>query len=403
MPQMDNSKDGKINCADVVVTGLGCISGLGVNFSECMTNLFQGRQNTGFPTRFSPEPSVLYPVFEIDDSRVLWIKHLQNRGRTAQLAAVAAAEALADAGMEVDGLAGKRVGVCIGTTVGNAMNNEEFYRQYRQGSHPDMFEMDRYFSSNPAEVIGEEFQLQGPVMTVANACSSGTDAIGMALSWLQADLCDIVLAGGSDELSSISYLGFASLMISSETPCSPFDKKRKGLNLGEGAAVLVLEKSGVNRGKEKCTVSSYASACDAYHLTAPHPEGIGLKKALGEALDIAGIGKEQIAFINAHGTGTQDNDRVEMQVFAEMFSETPYFSIKGCTGHTLGGAGGIEAAITVGCLVKGALPPSAGFTHLPEGMDNPPVTTEIPLLINEYALSQSLAFGGNNSVVIFRR
>ena len=401
MSLMKNLTDNRAGSVGVAVLGVGCLCALGVNHLECMTNLFRGVPTSISLPKFSPDSSAIYPVFEIDDSRVPWLEHLQDLGRTAQLAVVAASEALDDAGIAPDYLAGKRVGVCMGTTVGNAMNNEEFYRQYRLGERPDMFEMDRYFRSNPAEVIAREFQLQGPVMTVANACSSGTDAIGLALSWLKADLCDIVLAGGCDALCYISYLGFASLMISSEALCTPFDRNRKGLNLGEGAAVLVLGKANGNI-NEQCIVSSYASACDAYHLTAPHPEGSGLKKAVAEAMDLAGITKGKIAFINSHGTGTWDNDQVEMQVFAEMFPKTSYFSVKGCTGHTLGAAGSIEAAITVGCLLKGEVPASAGFSDLPEGMENPPVRT-LSSFTGDYALSQSLAFGGSNSVVIFKR
>jgi len=393
----------RVENGKLVVSGVGCLCALGATYPECVANLYGGLQKVGLPTRFSYDKAAPYPVFEVDDAKVDWPEHLRDRGRSAQLAVVAATEALADAGLVAADLSGRRVGVCLGTTVGNSLNNEEFYRTYRRGEQPDLFEMDRYFLSNPAELIAREFHLfGGPVLTVANACSSGTDAIGMAMSWLRAGLCDIVLAGGSDELSHISYLGFGSLMISSEEVCSPFDKNRKGLNLGEGAAILVIEKGG-ERVAGKCSVSGYGCGCDAYHLTAPHPDGLGLRRALAEAMHVCGIEKTDIGFINSHGTGTEENDRVEMRVCSEIMPGIPYFSIKGCTGHTLGAAGAIEAAVTVACLLKGKLPASVGFKELPAGVDNPPVTVATTPFTGDYGLSQSLAFGGNNSVVIFRR
>ena len=364
-----------------------------------MNNLFLKRYQSVKPGRFVSDHPGAFPVFEVDDSGVSWMKHLDKRGRTAQLAAVAAAEAFEDARLTKSERQSKRIGVCLGTTVGNSMNNEVFYRSYLQKMQPDLFEMDRYFLSNPADVIAREFELNGPVMTVANACSSGTDAIGTGLSWLKMDLCDIVLVGGCDELSHVSYLGFASLLINSNKTCRPFDRNRNGLTLGEGAAVLVLEKES-GRKAARCHVTSYATACDAYHLTAPDPAGTGLRNALHESL--ASCDPAELAFINAHGTGTIDNDKVEMTVLDEMFPKTPYFSTKGCTGHTLGAAGAIGAAVTIGCLERREIPASAGFSKIPEGFSRGP-TENVQTISGRYGLSQSLAFGGNNSVVVFRK
>ncbi len=380
------------------VSGIGCLCALGSTFPRCMEALFGGKRNFRYPTLFSSElPD--YPVFEIDDHDVVWQEGLSNRGRTSQLAMVAANEALRDAGYTQQGLQGIRVGVCIGTTVGNSMNNENLYRQYHLGHEHNMSEMDRYFQSNPAQLLAHELGLNGPTMTVANACSSGTDAIGIGCSWLNADVCDIVLAGGSDELSHISYLGFISLMVASKNPCAPFDTKRDGLNLGEGAAMLVLEKE-TEKKPGRGRICGYGASCDAYHVTTPHPKGRGLRRAISEAMHQAGA--PDIAFINAHGTGTIDNDRVEMQVFEDLFPEVPFFSTKGYTGHTLGAAGAIEAAITLGCLQKGELPSSIGFAKLPEEFTAPPVFSPTPTS-GEYALSQSLAFGGSNGVLLVQR
>lgn len=385
---------------DIAVTGIGCVSALGENFSRCMHNLFAGSAHQISSSAIAadlPEELVLRAV---DDSRVAYPPHLQERGRTAQLAAVAAAEAFASARLERSLLAGKRVGVCVGTTVGNTLNNLEMYRQYRSGTNPGTGQMERYFRSNPADVLAEEFSLSGPRLTVANACSSGADAIGIGASWLRAGICDVVLAGGCDELSQVSITGFNSLMIASSKPCRPFDRDRDGLNLGEGAAMLVLERGQIPD-RPLCFLEGYGTACDAYHVTAPHPEGKGLKLALTQAMAEADVLTEELAFINAHGTGTFDNDRVEMQVFDEMFREIPYFSVKGVTGHTLGGAGAIEAALTCGCLLQGEIPASHGFANPPDAVKNLP-TKKNRSLRNNIAISQSLAFGGNNSVLVFR-
>lgn len=381
-----------------VVTGIGCLSALGTSYQQCLENLFLGEQNCVPPTRFSSDHPEVFPVFEVADIDVPWPKNTATKGRTAKLAMTATFEALNDAGYSIDFLKSKRVGVCIGTTVGNSMNNEEFYKKFLDGEHPELTEMERYFNSNPAEVIANELELAGPVLTVANACSSGTDAIGIGRSWLEANLCDIVIAGGSDELSHVSYLGFISLMISSTSPCTPFDKNREGLNLGEGAAILIIEKNTPNI-KRKAVIASYTTACDAYHLTAPHPEGRGLRVALQNSLKEAGL--DTVGCINAHGTGTLENDKVEMNTLKELFPETPYFSIKGCTGHTLGAAGAIEAAMSIGCLERAEVPASIGFTELPEDQTSPPVVKTMPLS-SKSILSQSLAFGGNNSVIIIQ-
>lgn len=383
--------------SQTLVTGIGCICALGSGFSECMENLLLGTCNCSQPTRFPVEPDMCYPVFEVDDNHLQFPEHIQGLGRTAQLAILAAMEALADSGHSRRSLQGKRVGVCIGTTVGSTMNNEQLYRRYHEGGHPEMLEMERYFRSNPAEAVAREFNLHGPVLTVANACSSGTDAIGIGQSWLRAGLCDIVIAGGSDELSHISYLGFISLMITSERACTPFDRHRTGLNLGEGAAMFILE-GGSAGDRRKCEVAAYGTACDAYHVTTPHPQGLGLRLAIADALQQCG---DKVAFINAHGTGTADNDRVEMQVIGELFPGIPYFSVKGATGHTLGAAGAIEAALTAGSLLRGKIPASPGFAIAPEGVTGLP-TRSVQDIHGTCGLSQSLAFGGNNSVLILR-
>jgi 3-oxoacyl-[acyl-carrier-protein] synthase-1/3-oxoacyl-[acyl-carrier-protein] synthase II len=322
--------------------------------------------------------------------------------RTSALALHAAREALADAGLDGEALSGLRVGVCIGTTVGSAMNDEFFCRDYRAGAEPDLAPMERVLRSNPASVIAREFGFGGPCQTVVNACASGTDAVGLGASWIRGGICDLVVAGGADELSRITYNGFISLMITDAVPCRPFDRDRKGLNLGEGAGMLVLESAAhcARRGaRARSFLLGYGNACDSHHMTAPRPDGEGLRAAITEALACCDTPVGSISFVNAHGTGTPDNDRVESSVLAALFPGVPYHSTKGYTGHTLGAAGAIEAVFTVAFLECGMIPSSIGLTTSDPELSDTPVA-ENTVIWGTVAMSESLAFGGSNSVIL---
>jgi 3-oxoacyl-[acyl-carrier-protein] synthase-1/3-oxoacyl-[acyl-carrier-protein] synthase II len=369
-----------------------------------MDSLFAGKRKPLPPTRFSSDHRVAYPVFEISSAFTAGSSNQRlDILFTAELALITATAAIENAGWDREALKNKQVGVCIGTTVGSAMNNEEFYRSYRSGGNPNMEAITRFLNSNPAQVIAAEFGLTGPCQTVVNACSSGADAIGLGASWIRSGMCDVVLAGGADELCRVTYNGFISLMITDDSPCKPFDASRKGLNLGEGSAVLVLESPDLCRSRKqpaRASVLSFGSGCDAYHLTAPAPDGRGLKQAIAAAMTACDKTVEHVAFVNAHGTGTLDNDRVESLVLNELLPQIPFLSTKGYTGHTLGAAGAIEAAFTIACLEAGEIPASAGFETQDPELAITPVTHQTPVN-GSIAITQSLAFGGNNAVVIF--
>ncbi|MGA3085957.1 MAG: beta-ketoacyl-[acyl-carrier-protein] synthase family protein [Thermodesulfobacteriota bacterium] len=388
--------------SSVAITGLGCLCAPGNNLGECMFSLFKGDREPAPPLRFTSNHSGSYPVFEVpDDLASLDPKGISDISRTARLALAAAHEAVGDAGLDGEWLRSKRVGICMGTTVGSAMNNEAFYRQYCRDEEPDMAPITRFLYSNPASVLAREFDLTGPCQTVVNACSSGTDAVGLGALWIQAGLCDIVLAGGADELCHVTYNGFISLMITDDSPCKPFDQDRKGLNLGEGAAILILESEECRRNRKKqarAFVLGYGASCDAYHLTAPHPQGKGLRRAIEEAMELSGTVASDLAFINAHGTGTKDNDRIESQVLHDLLPGIPFLSTKGYTGHTLGAAGAIETAFTVACLEEGRVPKNAGFTNPDPDLSASPAKSGMAVK-GTVALSESLAFGGHNAVL----
>lgn len=388
--------------APVAVTGVGVWTALGRGLDACLDALARPIAPPAPPRRFSTAHPIRYPVFEIlhefEPSRS---SDGAARLRTTHLALAAAEDALADAGWDAASLAGLRVGVCLGTTVGGTLNHETYYRSFREGLKSGVEAFSRLLGDAPADAVARRWGLAGPRQTVVNACSSGADAIGLGAAWVRSGLCDVVLAGGADELCRITYSGFISLMVTSEAPCRPFDRDRKGLNLGEGAGFLVLEAEALRRGRGKKArgrVLGYGAACDAYHLTAPHPEGRGLRQALATALGQWGGSIGELAFVNAHGTSTPDNDRVEGKVLRELLPGVPFHSTKGGTGHTLGAAGAVEAAFTLGCLERGWAPPSAGFSTQDPQIGISPIAE--PLRFSgRAALSQSLAFGGSNAVL----
>ena len=382
----------------VLITGVGAISAAGINVAETMASFRRGLRNAGNLTLF--ETSLEYPVFEV---KGLPEKYNLEGRRTAGLALCAVEEALIDAGLVSRELAEIRVGVCMGTTVASQLNDLDFYKSFRETGMAPLEPIDRFLKGNLADCICQNIGSEGPSLTIVNACSSGTDAMGVALSWLHSGMCDAVIAGGADELSRIPCCGFGSLGIISRDLCAPFDRDRKGLNLGEGAGVLVLEseESARRRGrKPDLALLGFGAYNDAYHLTSPHPEGVGLAAAINNALQEAGISAEDVSFVNSHGTSTIENDKIEGKVLFDIFGPAlNVISTKGFTGHALGAAGGLEAAFTAMALKEGWIPASPGFLNKDDEIPLEPVK-EITRIEGRYAVSTSLGFGGNNAAIV---
>jgi 3-oxoacyl-[acyl-carrier-protein] synthase-1/3-oxoacyl-[acyl-carrier-protein] synthase II len=378
---------------------MGCICAAGGDLPGCLDTLF-----TRAPVPAPPDscPGSQHPVFEVPD-RFLPETGNGPAARVARLALAAAREALADAELDPGALRDKRVGVLMGTNVASGLGNHALRKQGIGGNGRCLSPAEKFLAVNPGEWIARHFGFSGPCQTVVNACSAGSDAVGLAGAWIRSGRCDVVLAGGVDAFYEVTYHGFIALMNSDSAPCRPFDARRNGLNLGEGAAVLVLEAESMRarRGKKaRAHLAGYGMASDAHHFTAPDPAGGGLRLAVQDALGSAGIAAAQIAFINAHGTGTRDNDRIESEFFHELFPGTPFVSTKGYTGHTLGAAGAIEAAFTIACLERQQVPASAGFLEPDPDLPAHPVR-EPTAVRGPAALSQTLAFGGNNSALVF--
>ncbi|MDT8391086.1 MAG: beta-ketoacyl-[acyl-carrier-protein] synthase family protein [Lentisphaeria bacterium] len=382
----------------IVVSGLGVISAAGAGCEASLVALKAGGRTCGPVKRFAT--TIDKPVFEVSEQLKKW--HGEGT-RALDLALAAVEEALRSANLSPPP-ADLRVGVCLGTTVASQLNDLEFYRQYRETGTGAVAAPERFLAGNPAAALKRRYGFRGPDMTVVNACSSGADAIGVARDWLTAGLCDVVVAGGTDELNQVPLTGFHSLGILSDTPCRPFDRDRTGLNLGEGAGVVVLEKARTARTRgvrPSVACAGYGTYADAYHLTAPRPDGGALEKAVRRAMADARVAPGDVAFVNAHGTATPDNDRVEGATLARVFGpRICVCSTKGHTGHTLGAAGGIEAVFTVLALQNGWIPPTLGFENQDDDIPLSPTRTVTPLA-GRHAVSTSLAFGGNNSALVF--
>lgn len=404
--QISPPRDSHTGNPPVVVTGAGCVCAAGRSLEDSVASMFRGERNGSASDRIQTTHSRRYPVFEIP---VGWMPDGYDESpqclRCAGLAREATRHAIEDAGLDADQMASRRVGVCIGTTVGSEVGNEEFYRDFADGNCPDVTPIKDYLQADPADVVARRWGATGLRQTVNNACASGTVAIGQAAAWIRSGLCDIALAGGAEHLSRISYNGFAALQVMDAELCRPFDETRAGLNLGEGAGMVVLESGNVaaERGAiARAEIMGYGNSSDAYHASGPHPEGAGLGRAIDLALKEAGETPENVAFVNAHGTGTWRNDQAEGRLLSGRLPGVPFLSTKGYTGHTLGAAGGLEAVFTIAFLERGRMPASAGFSSPDPEFDANPVTQPTDVA-GRIAVSGSIAFGGNNAALVIGR
>lgn len=295
-----------------------------------------------------------------------------------------------------------RIGVLIGTTTSGILETEMAYRQRdpSDGTLPRTF-CYRYTQNlfSVSDVVRRYLGLTGPAASISTACSSSAKVFASASRWIEAGLCDAVVAGGVDSLCCMTLYGFASLGLLSDSPCRPCDTNRNGLSIGEAAGFVLLEQR--RHGAEDLLLLGYGESSDAYHMSTPHPEGKGAATAMEQALDRAGLKSTDIDYVNLHGTGTQANDRAEDQAIRRTFGEnTPCSSTKGGTGHTLGAAGITEAIITALCLRHGFMP---GILHTqqldPHFQSRILLKSEVRPL--RCAMSNSFGFGGNNCSLVF--
>jgi 3-oxoacyl-[acyl-carrier-protein] synthase II len=296
----------------------------------------------------------------------------------------------------------------VGTTSGGMTFGEQYYRDLKSGRSPSRQApslIANYTPQKPVMDAQEAFGIGAPCQIIANACASGTNAIGHAFNCVRSGRYQRVLTGGYDAISELVFVGFDSLQASTPDRCRPFDSERSGMVLGEGAAVLALEnfEAAQKRGATiLAEVIGYGISTDNFHLTQPDPTGSGARRAMEAALQSAGISPSEIDYINAHGTATAFNDAAEGKAIAELFNGVPVSSTKGMMGHSLGAAGAIEAVISILALRHQLLPPNINFRHGDAGLNLNIVANSSQTGNVRTVLSNSFGFGGTNASIIIR-
>jgi len=294
----------------------------------------------------------------------------------------------------------ERIAVLLGTSTGGALTTEHAYREYvARGLLPAEYDFRRQHTFGAVlNVVSELSGAQGPAWMASTACTSSAKPLATAQRMIEADLIDAALVGGLDTLCHLTLLGFQSLQALDRQPCRPFSAQRAGISIGEGGALALVERSG----EARVLIEGVGETSDAYHVSAPHPEGRGALEAMQAALAQAGCGPQDIDHVNAHGTGTQLNDIAEAKAISCLLGDrVPVVSTKGYTGHTLGAAGAIEFAFSCYAIEEGWIPPSIHSEPL-----DPQVTLPVPASLVRGSfrrvLSNSFAFGGNNVSVLVR-
>ncbi len=407
----------------VVVTGLGIISALGNNIDDYWSSLVAGKSGIGKVTRFD---ATSYPtqvgseVSDFDAADFMDPKEARRNDRYTQFAVAATRLALSDASLDPGTVDPARMGVLIGSGIGGMETIEEqSFRLFERGPRKvSPFMIPALIANMASGVVAIEINARGPNFGIVSACATGSHSIGESLHMIRSGRADVMIAGGSEAaITRLGYAGFCSMKAMSthfnDTPeksSRPFDAKRDGFVMGEGAGVLILESEESARARGAriyCEVAGYAASCDAHHITMPDPEGKGLAEALVWSLQDAGVSADDVDYINAHGTSTKYNDKFETlavrKVFGEAADRLIMSSTKSMTGHLLGAAGGIEAAACCKAIESGVVPPTINYEEPDPDCDidcapNKAVERDVKI-----AISNNLGFGGHNTSVVFRK
>jgi 3-oxoacyl-[acyl-carrier-protein] synthase II len=392
---------------DVVVSGIGIVSPYGAGVKSFWSGLAAGTCAIKPITVIDTEGFRSRIAAEIPAETVAALRSSRRRSRADRIALAAAAEALADAALE--GRARAESALLIGAVGGGMLEGEDWYWEEARGRpSPGLRTLRSILPFSHAETLGWRLGLTGPKETVIMACASGAASIALGADLIRAGMTPTALVGGVDALTHICFMGFNALKLLDPVPCRPFDRDRRGMSIGEAAAFLVLEDAEHCRargGRAHARLAGYGMTTDAHHVTAPHPEGEGMIQAMRQALKDAGLGAADVGYVNAHGTGTPQNDRAEALALRSVFGEGGVLvsSTKSLVGHTMAAAGSVEATATILALQHGLLPPTANLEQVdPEvPFDCLPAVAR-PADVGA-ALSNSFGFGGQNVSLIFQR
>lgn len=382
----------------IPITGYAVCNALGTTPRAVAGALREGRTGLGPSPILVPFPTAVGAIREplpaLPDALSGWST------RTAQLAHLL----LLQLAPQLEGLRSRyrpeRIGVLLGTSTAGADVTEDAYRHYvANASLPVGYDLWRHHTYGAIlNVVANLSGAHGPAWVVSTACTSSAKPLATAQRMIATGMIDAAIVGGIDTLCGMTLRGFFCLDALAPTPCQPFSSARKGISIGEGGALLVLER----QGDALALLEAVGESSDAYHVSAPHPEGTGAEVAMQRALAIAGVQASDVDHVNAHGTGTRLNDSAEAKAIGRVFgNEVPVVSTKGFTGHMLGGAGACEAVLSIFALTEGWLPPSLGADPI-----DPAIKLNIPTQVTEgrfkRVISNSFAFGGNNVSVLLR-
>jgi 3-oxoacyl-[acyl-carrier-protein] synthase II len=400
---------------------MGAITPLGNDVETFWSNLIAGRSGVGPITRFDATAfatRIAAEVRDFDPTLYMDRKDAKRNDRFVQLAIGAAQQAVVSAKLDISILDADRVGVIVGSGIGGIETFETQHRHLLEKG-PDRvspFFIPMMISNMASGQVSIALGAKGPNFTTVSACTSSANALGEALRALQHDDADVVIAGGSEAtVTPMAIAGFCSMKAMStrndepERASRPFDAERDGFVMGEGAAMLVLERAehALKRGAPiLCELAGYGASGDAYHITSPSPDGDGAVRSMQRALKDAGMRPEDVQYINAHGTSTPYNDRTETIAVKRLLGDharhVMLSSTKSMTGHLLGAAGALEAMITTLVLTRGVVPPTINYEHPDPECDLDCVPNQARTVHVTGALSNSMGFGGHNGTLALR-
>ncbi|MDR2835285.1 MAG: beta-ketoacyl-[acyl-carrier-protein] synthase family protein [Bacteroidales bacterium] len=393
----------------IYVTGLGIITGIGNGKSENLQSIIDYKSAVNKIEILKSKHSE-FPVSEIhltnnEMCEFLGLNPEEVHTRTCLMGRIALREALQDANISSE--TKEKIAFISGTTVGGMDQSEQFYFDFLENDLKNNY-IKAHDCGTTTEMIAKEFAGDFEIMTtISTACSSALNSIILGANLIKTGKVDIAIVGGSESLSKFHFNGFNTLMILDKEQCRPFDKNRAGLNLGEGAAYVVLEsKEAIKRRKIKplCQLLGYANTCDAFHQTATSPEGIGATLAMRKALENSNLQPEDIDYINAHGTGTENNDLTEGTAIMKVFGENipNISSIKSFIGHTTSAAGSIETVISILAMINNFIPANLNFSTKIDEFNFIPNDKNIKKNYNIF-ITNSFGFGGNDSSCVFSK
>jgi 3-oxoacyl-[acyl-carrier-protein] synthase II len=397
-------------CQSIVITGHGVITSNGLDSDQFWVNLIAGQGGYGQVKAFgvSGQRTTVGCEAKNFDEAAIVAAGLQRGGRATRMAVAATSEALGQAGLGVENLRGTRVGVSLGTTMGEIRVLENYIEdQISTANQADRSSLLNYPCSVIPKALADYFNLRGPNLMLPAACAAGNYAIGAGRDLLLRGRADVMIVGGVDPYSRVAHTGFNCLFSMSADVCRPFDRQRQGIILGEGAGILILETESHARKRGAnilARVLGYGVSGDAFHITTPDPSGNGLVRAMTSALRDSGLGPADIDYISAHGTGTPANDAAETKAIKSFLGkrayEVPVSSIKSMIGHAMGGASALEAVACVKSLQTGMIPPTMNYQYPDPECDLDYVPNRSRNHECRVILSNSMAFGGNNCCLV---